>query len=864
MAKKVLFEVEVDAQFQDLIKLQTEMDKLQREQKELAKNGQKNTAQFQQNKVALKELGAQHRATSKNINSNVKASRALGNSYNDLTERNRRLSQELRKLSDPLGKNKKRFDQISASIKRNTDRLKQMDSAMGRQQRNVGNYGSALKGLGGSLVGAATGALAVVGGLSRIISFGKQSIEAANQQAAAEKSLEVALGRRSQALLDQASALQKQTRFGDEATIQAQAYLAQMGLTEEQILKITPSILDFAEAQGISVADASKLLAKSLGSSTNALSRYGIEIEGAAGSNERLDSAVEALSSKFEGQAAAAAQVGSGALQQFQNRVGDLQEKIGMFIINAMNPMVSSSSAMGAILDDVSIGLDVLNGDFESANENFSIAAFWITALKNGFTLTWNVLKLLATPLMVAIELFGQFGDEGDNLESTLLDIQRVFIHMPEIISTVTDSIITTFRGLAKSVFSLGNLIKEAFDFQKIFSEGTSGIRKAFGKLSQDFSDAFGKGVGDIPEKISAILNAPPAKKEVENAGEKLGETLAKGMGKGFERNKDTIDKSVARTWADVTENQTKRDIQQISEDAQKKADAEMAAYLKEAEDIKAARQKTRQEITDASLQVAQQTADTIFQINQQNLERRKQYEIDQLAIIDERRQDDLQAQLDAGLISQAEYENNRLVLEEETAKKREEIERAAFNKQKKFSTAQALINGALAVTKILAETPKADFGIATAIQIGLATATTAAQIATIQSQKFAKGGLIEGASHEQGGVPFTVQGRGGFEAEGGEYIINKRATQANLPLLEAINASGLGYTPLFANGGLVPKMKFAEGGLVRSSSVGGQSLSGLADEIQRGIGNIKVVNDPRETIGSFNNVSSIENEFTI
>ena len=34
MAKKLLFEIEVDAQFQDLVRLQTEMDKLNKEQKE--------------------------------------------------------------------------------------------------------------------------------------------------------------------------------------------------------------------------------------------------------------------------------------------------------------------------------------------------------------------------------------------------------------------------------------------------------------------------------------------------------------------------------------------------------------------------------------------------------------------------------------------------------------------------------------------------------------------------------------------------------------------------------------------------------------------------------------------------------------
>ena len=54
----------------------------------------------------------------------------------------------------------------------------------------------------------------------------KQSVELAGIQEQAEKRLEVALGKRSQALLDQASALQQQTTFGDEAILGVQASIS--------------------------------------------------------------------------------------------------------------------------------------------------------------------------------------------------------------------------------------------------------------------------------------------------------------------------------------------------------------------------------------------------------------------------------------------------------------------------------------------------------------------------------------------------------------------------------------------------------------------------------------------------------------
>ena len=77
---------------------------------------------------------------------------------------------------------------------------------------------------------------------------------------------------------------------------------------------------------------------------------------------------------------------------------------------------------------------------------------------------------------------------------------------------------------------------------------------------------------------------------------------------------------------------------------------------------------------------------------------------------------------------------------------------------------------------------------------------------------------MVQGPSHAQGGVPFTVQGRGGYEMEGGEFIVNKNATAANIGLLERINNS-VKPTPIsgsyaYENINRIPA-KFAQGGIV-------------------------------------------------
>ena len=71
----------------------------------------------------------------------------------------------------------------------------------------------------------------------------------------------------------------------------------------------------------------------------------------------------------------------------------------------------------------------------------------------------------------------------------------------------------------------------------------------------------------------------------------------------------------------------------------------------------------------------------------------------------------------------------------------KERLRKASFEREKKLNIAMALVNGAQAQMSILAQTPKADFGIATAIAMGAAAITTLAQIAAIKATSYQGGG---------------------------------------------------------------------------------------------------------------------------
>ena len=126
-------------------------------------------------------------------------------------------------------------------------------------------------------------------------------------------------------------------------------------------------------------------------------------------------------------------------------------------------------------------------------------------------------------------------------------------------------------------------------------------------------------------------------------------------------------------------------------------------------------------------------------------------------------------------------------------------------------------MNGALALTKLFTEATV--INPATWIAAGITTATTAAQIAAIASQKYARGGELHGASHAQGGIKGNVQGHN-IELEGDEVVINKRSSRKYRSLLSYINSDngwGVDFAGVRGRGGYRPQLRYARGGVLGS-----------------------------------------------
>jgi len=167
--------------------------------------------------------------------------------------------------------------------------------------------------------------------------------------------------------------------------------------------------------------------------------------------------------------------------------------------------------------------------------------------------------------------------------------------------------------------------------------------------------------------------------------------------------------------------------------------------------------------------------------------------------------------------------------IEDRHAAAKERLEKAALKeeeklrkKQREWAITQALINGALAITNIWATTPKADFGIMTAVLTAMSIASTAVQIAAIKSQNFAEGGFTSAI----GGRDETGERVAGTVHEK-EMVFEKKITLPNLKelfILRRMLQKGIKLKDIIAGNvsnlklpsitlPQMPKLKFASGG---------------------------------------------------
>lgn len=180
--------------------------------------------------------------------------------------------------------------------------------------------------------------------------------------------------------------------------------------------------------------------------------------------------------------------------------------------------------------------------------------------------------------------------------------------------------------------------------------------------------------------------------------------------------------------------------------------------------------------------------------------------------------------QLNAEMAAQREAQAQEKKIQKEkeaNERKQDDLEEKRKKQQYHRDMLQAVVNGAMAVTYALVN----KWPVPAIPMAALAASTAAAQIGIMAANKpYAQGGLLEGKSHAEGGIPV---GNTGIEVEGKEYVIRKKSTAPNLEILDYINKSERkldldDFIEFYSSGKIKrnisqisPKSRFADGGTI-------------------------------------------------
>lgn len=188
-------------------------------------------------------------------------------------------------------------------------------------ERDLGSLEKRLTSLGKSLSVKLTAPLAALGAVA---------LKNADTQQQAEQRLLTALKGRTdiqQRLIAQAAELQSRSVLGDEVVIGQQAYLASLGMTEEQIGRVIEASAQLSAATGMTLDSAVKNLAKTFGGLTGELGESIPKLKELTVEQLKNGEAVDFILENYKGFAESAAQTALGPLRQL-NR-GDFLEQIG-------------------------------------------------------------------------------------------------------------------------------------------------------------------------------------------------------------------------------------------------------------------------------------------------------------------------------------------------------------------------------------------------------------------------------------------------------------------------------------------------------------------------------------------------------
>ena len=632
-------------------------------------------------------------------------------------------------------------DYLSTNLKTIENNLRNFTAISNREVRKQNEGWNLLQSGMSRVLATAAGFIA----FSKVASYMKSATAAITTQVEAEAQLTSALGYTNESLVEYAKQIQATSTIGDEQILQAEALIGSFIKEEDSIKSVTKAAVDFAIAKRMDVATAADLFTKTIISSTNALSRYGITVKDTNIVEDRLSSLVKNVNNAYGGRAEALAKTDVGKLKQLNNLIGDQQELIGEELLPVMKEwyslLLDITTAMKGPVRGAISGLNtyikLLKGEtldlIQTQNLLIRAQSDQSNQMKNGLLARYSELENRLVGLKNKLEEIENPKKSRSFRHGSFLD--RLFGNDP-------DKINKEIADITNQMSLLSGVLTKTTPTGGTGGTGTPTTTMG-GKEEKLSFDDYAASIG-MPSKanIQYIMEeAEKAKKKIDNIN-KIYNDLS------IQQQEQTLEDGIS--------------LQKLYSDRYMQIADEINSYTASGR-IATIQDQVNDELTlwkyytDTGLVSQQQFEDMRTLLTEQGAQKRTQIylqEAQNLAMTFTGMLSNWNSYLSTKRNTEYQTEVERIRSLHLSKRQEEKLLKEAENKSKEkakrdqlLSASVAAINGAVAITKAYSEAGPF-LGTAYALMIG---ASTALQIATIKSQKLAKGGTVNTFLGEQG-----------------------------------------------------------------------------------------------------------------
>jgi hypothetical protein len=353
-----------------------------------------------------------------------------------------------------------------------------MSKSLNKIRSDMDIFKNGLKLLGKTIAG--------IFAVDRLVDFGKSSVNSFIESEKASNKLTTALKgnvKQFKELESIAKSRQSVTAFSDEDSINAMTRMrAILGDNMQAIKTLLPLVQDFATVKEMGLSEAADMVARSIATQTNALRRQGIEIKGAAGSTERLQSAVDSLTKAFGGQAKAIGDTLYGQLIKTRNAWDDIKESIGAVL---SKPIQSSAKAW----------------------------QMWAEVISSNAS-AWEKWKTTFAGAGKLIDMYNEkYGELNDNLKRIKknLEIQSQYQRNADgtyLIPTGTPSTVGKIEEETKAIDDEVKSLKDLFDIKKNLADLAESTKGSLFETPSQFGENALKYTGSISPPILPTVSS--------------------------------------------------------------------------------------------------------------------------------------------------------------------------------------------------------------------------------------------------------------------------------------------------------------------------------------------------------------------